>query len=268
MLNVKPFYTFFDGDPVVVDPPVDDPAPDPEGGDPKKSFTQDEVNAMLARERKKVKEQTSKTVTELEQLKKAKGLTETEKATLQIKIDELQTSLMTKEELSKKEQDKIKNQHKKETDILSTDRDTWKDRFTTSQILQSITQAAAEHKAFSPNQIIALLKPMTSLKEVTTEDGTPTGVFQPRVKYPDTDKEGKEVTLDLTVPEAVKRMKETTDKYGNLFTETASGGLGMGAGTAPQGKPDFKTMNMEQYKQARVKQLGLNPFQTFERKPV
>lgn len=256
----KKFVTFFDGEPATPETPEGaDPNANSnplEGGDPKKSFTQDEVNKIIATERKKHEERTKKSVADLETLKKSKSLTDAEKATLQSKIDELQTSLMTKEELAKKEQSKLLNQHKKEVESISGERDTWRDRFTTNEILRTISDAAHANKAFNPNQIIAILRPITTLKEVTTEDGSPTGVFEPRVKYPDTDKEGKKVTLDLTVPEAVKRMKEMTDVYGNLFTETAAGGLGMSGGTAPKGPVDFKNMSIEQYLKQR-ESLGL-----------
>lgn len=257
----KPFSTFFDGDNPETKPEgeVEDDPKLLEGGDPKKSFTQEEVNAILAKDRKKYEEKTKKTVAELENLKKSKSLTENEKSTLQAKIDELNQSLLTKEELAKKEQDKLVSKHKKELETTISERETWKERFTTNEILRSISDEAHANQAFNPSQIIAILKPLTALREVTDEAGAPIGVFEPRVKYPDKDKDGKKVTLDLSVSEAVKRMKETTDVYGNLFRETAAGGLGMGQGQKPSGPVDFKNIkSFDDYKKSRV-QLGLDP---------
>lgn len=263
----KPQHTYFDGEGSPTDPPAeksnsnDDGGGAPnEGGDPKnKSFTQAEVNEMLAKERKRSEERTKKTVEQLEHLKNSKNLSDSEKTTLQAKIDELQTSLMTKEELAKKNEEKLKNMHNKEIEKLTKEKEIWQERFTNSTILRSISDAAHENEAFNPHQVIALLRPMTTLKEKTDADGNPIGIFEPRVKYPDLDKEGKEVTLDLSVPEAVKRMKDTTDKYGNLFKSTAAGGLGMGQGVQGKTGPvDLKSMTPEQYKEYRSR-LGLAP---------
>ena len=46
-----------------------------------------------------------------------------------------------------------------------------------------------------------------------------------KVEFSDTDKEGKPVTLDLTIAEAVKRMSEM-DEYANLFKSEGTGGVG------------------------------------------
>ena len=65
------------------------------------------------------------------------------------------------------------------------------------------------------------------------EDGKPTGDYEPRVAFPDKDKDNKPLTLDLTVAEAVKRMKEL-EKYGNLFEGGKKSGLG-GTGSQTKG---------------------------------
>lgn len=228
----------------------------PGGGDPPKTFTQDELNNILAAERKRNDEKTKKHIADLEKLQKSKSLTENEKSQLQAKIDELNNTLLTKEELAAKERKKLAEEHSKEVANLTKDRDTWKDRFTTTSILRTIGDAANEEGAFNSNQIVALLQPITQLREETDAEGNPTGKYIPRVAYPDMDKDGKQVTLDLTIPEAVKRMKETPERYGNLFKSTMTGGTGSMPTNGAPGTADITKMTPEQYFKHR-KSLGL-----------
>lgn len=230
-----------------------DPNKASEGGDPslvdpnKKSFTQEELNKILAIERKKTQDQTKKTIGELEALKQSKNLTEAEKKSLETKIEELNAQVTTKEELAKREKDKLTSQHQKEKDALTSERDTWRQRYTNETIDRSIIDAASAAGAISHEQIVALVKPITALKE--TEEGS--GIYAPRVKMVDTDKSGKPVTLDLTVSEAVKRMKDTPEKYGNLFKDTAAGGLGISVSGKSKSQADIKNMTPEEYKKWR-----------------
>jgi hypothetical protein len=93
------------------------------------------------------------------------------------------------------------------------------------------------NKAVSVEQIAAILTPKTKLVEKLDDGGRPTGTFEPRVKFADTDKNDKPIVLDITVPEAVKRMREL-DRYANLFEETKKSGIG-GSGSYKSGKtPD------------------------------
>jgi len=84
------------------------------------------------------------------------------------------------------------------------------------------------------------------------DNGEPTGMLAPKVKFPDTDKDGKSVILDLTVTEAVKRMKELTDQYGNLFKGTAAGGIGGSTVPTTGGKIDISKMSQEDYEKNRA----------------
>lgn len=223
----------------------------------KKSFTQDEVNKMLAEDRRKHKAQVDKHVSELEQLKKSKSLNDQERHNLTQKIEELQNSVLTKEQLAAKEQEKLKKTLETTTQELTADRDSWKNRFHTTQIQQAITSEAVQHKAFDSDALIALLEPKTRLVEVIDDDGKATGQFVPKTKYADKDKDGRVVNLDLTVPEVVAKMKENP-RYGYLFESTATAGLGAGTkGGGRGGEVDPGTMNTEQYRAWRKKE-GIN----------
>lgn len=236
------------------DPPVTPPATPPAGD--KKTFTQDELNKILADDRKKHQAQNQKVVLELENLKKSKTLTDKQKEELQTRIDEINNAMMTKEQLAAKDKEKLEKTYKEQLNSVTGERDTWKNRFTNSTINNVIIREAAVADAFDPDSLIALLGPNTRLAEDQDGEGAPLGTFTPKVKFNDTDKEGKQVTLDLTIPEAVKRMKDIP-KYGYLFKNTAVGGLGGNSGAGGPGKkPNVKDMSVSQYREHR-KTLGL-----------
>jgi predicted RNase H-like nuclease (RuvC/YqgF family) len=224
-------------------------------GDANKTFTQEQVNKMLAEDRRKHKAQVDKHVTELEQLKKSKSLSDNERQNLTSKIEELQNSVLTKEQRAQKEQEKLKKDLEQTTQQLTADRDGWKERFHTTQIKQAITSEAAAHKAFDSDALIAILGPNTRLVEVQDDAGNPTGEFVPKTKFKDKDpKEGKDVVLDMTVPEVVARMKEIP-KYGYLFETTAAAGVGAGRQAGGRGgEVDPSTMTTSQYREWRKKE--------------
>ncbi len=222
---------------------------------PNQTFTQEQVNKMLAEDRRKHKAQVDKHVSELEQLRKSKSLSDQERAGLTTKIEELQNSVLTKEQRAAKEQEKLKNDLKTTTEQLTADRDGWKNRFHTTQIKQAITSEAATHKAFDSDALIAILGPSTRLVELHDDANQPTGEFVPKTKFKDRNKEGQEVVLDLTVPEVVSRMKELP-KYGYLFETTAQAGVGANTRAGGRGV-DPADMTPSQYREWRVKE-GLN----------
>jgi chromosome segregation ATPase len=197
-----------------------------------KNFTQDEVNKMLANDRRKHEEKLKKTIEDLETLKKSKSLSEQEKASLTSRIEELQTQIMTKEQLAEKDKQKIEKDYKKQIEQLSSERDAWKSRHDNTLIVNAIQKAAAEHGAFDIGQIVALVRADDPrVAEELDENGESKGIYTPRVKIVDyDDKQKKEVTLDLTITEAVKRMKEKPENF-NLFKDTSQGGLGLDSGT-------------------------------------
>jgi hypothetical protein len=223
----------------------------------KKTFTQDEVNKLLADDRRKHKAQVDKSVAELEQLKKSKSLSDQERHNLAQKIEDLQNSVLTKEQVAAKEQEKLKKTLEHTTKELTEDRDSWKNRFHTTQIQQAITSEAVTHQAFDPDALIALLETKTRLVEVIDDDGKATGQFVPKTKLQDKDKDGRVVTIEMTVPEAVAKMKEQP-KYGYLFKSTAAAGLGAGTqGGGRGGEVDPSSMGTEQYRAWRKKE-GIN----------
>lgn len=221
----------------------------------KKTFTQDDVNKMLAEDRRKHQAKVDANVKELEQLRKAKGLTEKEKETLTKQIEELKATSMSKEELAAKEQKRLKEEAEAKEKTLSLERDTWKNKYYDSTITRALQDGAVAAGAVKPSQIVTLLKGSTRLVEVLDADDQPTGDFIAKVKYDDVDKDGKPVTLDLTVPEVMKLMKGKPEEHGNLFESTLKGGLGGTSGKGGKQK-DTKEMTPKEWAEHR-KTLGL-----------
>ena len=190
-----------------------------------KTFTQEQLDKIIGERLKKAKTDQEKLVAQFTELKKSQNLSEEEKTTLQQHIDDLNSSLSTKEEIAAKEKKELEQKHAKDLDVKVKEAETWKSRFTTSTIERSLIDAAVEHKAVRPQQLVDLLSSKTRLVEEIV-DGRPTGRFVPQIKFEGKDKDGKSVMLDLPVKDAVKQMKGEEDTYGNLFLSDATGGTG------------------------------------------
>ena len=189
---------------------------------------QDELNTMMASNRKKLTQQNTELVTQLEQIKQNANLTADERDELQTRITQLEEQYMSKEELTKRETTKKEREFQKSLEGVTKDRDSWKGRYSTATVERSLQDAAVAAEAVQSAQIVDILRGRTQISEAIV-DGKPTGEYIPVVKFNDTNEEGQSVVLDLTPAEAVKRMKELPNMYGNLFKGTAAGGLGEGS---------------------------------------
>jgi len=243
-LLASPWLAVYEGEEVVVDPVPDPVVKD----DNKPTLTQNQVNKILAEERRKYQAEREKQVVQLQELQKTAGLTAKQKADLEVRIEELNTVNLTKEEQAKREKERLETDYKKQLTTTVGERDNWKTRFTDSQIKREIVDAATQNDGFAPDQFVNQLFPNTRLVEVLDEAGQPSGQYEAKVKFPDL-KEGKPITLDLTVPEAVKRMKEM-DKFHNFFKSNLQSGLGAGRAPGTSNQKDFKKMTSDDYAEA------------------
>ncbi len=237
-------------------PPVTPPAPTPPVTPPPlpKTFTQDEVNTFLAKERKKG-ESTLKQIAEQHEknLKEAmdqKGLTEAKKAELQAQLDEVQAKLYSAEELHKQQLAKLRNDSDQAAKQAQAKAQEWEQRFTSSTIARELQEAAVKHDAFNADQLVALMKPATKMVPVTDAQGQPTGEYQTVVEV------NKNGTKELMTPvKAVEWMKSLPAQFGNLFKSGAAGGAG--SNSAPANAPgqsgpiDWANMTQAQYEALR-----------------
>lgn len=136
----------------------------------------------------------------------------------------------------------------------------WERRYKEATISHALKDAAAAQGAFNAEQVVALLRGMTKLVEITDKaTGKPTDQFKVVVDFPETSpKTGKPVTVEKTPEEAVKRMKELPGTYGNLFVS----GAPEKSTTKQQDPIDVRTLTSAQYREIRntnPERLGLRP---------
>ena len=219
---------------------------------PATGLSQEKVNALIATEKRKYQQNQQNLMAEINALKAKSQLTASERSDLDQRVEKLKEELLTKEQITSRNAEKVKNQHELALSELTSDRDYWKNEHTRSTINNALIGAAVKEDAFNAQQIVAQLGPHTKLEQVLGDDDQPTGKLAPIVRLQDFDKEGKPITLSLSPEEAVKGLKEKPE-YLNLFRGEGVGGLGANTQRNVGGKADLKTLasNAESYRKAR-----------------
>lgn len=188
-------------------------------------FTQSDIDSAVVESGKKQQKLMQKALDELEAVKAKIDLTGGDRANLDEKIADLQNQLLTKEEITSRNETKLKKDSDEALGTLQGRYDALENRYNTETITRAITEAAVAGKAYSTEPLVALLKPQTRLVEIENAEGEKTGKFEARVDYPSKDKDGKDVVMNMTVPEAITQMRET-DSYLNLFLAEGTSGVG------------------------------------------
>jgi len=246
-----------DGDP---DPDPDaDPDPDPsDAGDPSdpdagkaKMFNQEQVDKILQKRLSREVQDKKELAAQLEQFKRAKGLSDEEKTRLQSQIDKLNASMMTKEELATQEKKELESRLTTQLTEVTEKAKHWETKYLSSTKRRALTDAAVQEEAYRPSQLVALLEPMTRLDEVLDEKNNPTGEYVAMITLDSKDGDGNPIKLDLPVRDALREMKKQTEEYGNLFRSGLTGGIGGSAspGTGENGILDVS--NIDKYIQGR-----------------
>lgn len=231
-------------------PPADPPATPPPAD--KKTFTQEEVNAILAKEKREAQSKLDQYHREIEALTSKSTLTAAEKTELESRIETLNNSLKTKEQIAEEEKTKLSKTLTTEKEKAAEEAKRWKTKYTEDRIANELTSAAVANKAKNPKQIIALMRPDTFIQE-RIADGKPTGEFEVLVKMSVTGEDGKSTLIELPASKAIERMAQNEEHF-NLFEGTGASGLGAKTGAGPT---DFKSMlgSMESYQANRAKIL-------------
>jgi hypothetical protein len=219
---------------------------------PGAKFTQDDVNKFVAEERRKLQKQNTELATQLETVKQNANLTAQEREDLQQRIEALQSQFMTKEELAKSEFDKQQKKSKADLEAATGEARKWQGAFSTLFVTNEIRKASADNNAFSGEQMVDYLLPRAELAQQVDDSGKPTGGFVAVVPFTD-EKEGK--TLKMPIGDAMKKMRELPDRYGNFFKGEGVSGSGLtnqGKGSADVG--EFREdMTADQYAAWRKK---------------
>ncbi len=217
---------------------------------------QEKVNKLLAEERRKNQEKIRKLTAEMESFRKNASMTEAEKAELATRLDELNSTLLSKEEIAAKRLKEAKEKAATELETAKQKAQLWQGRFERSLIERTILDAAGPEAVF-PAQFIPVLAPHARVVEKTDDAGHPTDEFEVKVKIKSTDSKGNEVVLDLPVNDAVQDLKKQPT-WQNLFKSAFTAGTGFTPGEkGPGTAKDFTNMSPEEYRKHR-KSLGLS----------
>lgn len=189
---------------------------------------QEELNSIMANNRKNLQQKNQQLIEQLTQLRDQASMSAQAKEELETRIEELQTQYMSKEELSKREVSKQAEKHLKEVEKLTSEAGKWQKMYSHSTIQRALLDAAIEGKALRPSQIVAILGQTTQIVEELDATGQGTGKYKPIVKFNDVDDNNDPITLELSPKEAIKRMKDLPEEYGNLFEGDSASGLGAG----------------------------------------
>ena len=204
-----------------------------EGEEAPKTVPVEEFEAL----KKQAQEAARKHASDLEALKTKHQLSNKEREELDKQVQSLKQEYMTKEELAKEAESKLRKQADDERTNLVKEVETWKGKYHDSTINRALLDAAVANDAYNPNQVIALLRTQTNLVDVE-------GKLEPRVSLTVKDK-----TLALSPTEAVAKMKED-DAFLNLFKVKGKGGHG-GTGNADPTTIDVKNLTPERYRELR-----------------
>lgn len=233
------------------DPPVnsgagagDPPANDDKGN--KATFTPEQqmhINHLLAEEKKASQKTAQSAIEELTLLRTKQNMTATEREEQAKRITKLENDLLSKEDLAKKESNKLKTDYEAQIQTLTTQATTYQQKYVDSTIRRSLVDAAVNHKAYNPGQVLAILMPATSLNDkdevvVTVKDMT---------------EDGKPIVLEMTPEAAVKHLAEK-EEFFNLFLTKGAAGLG---GTTGNGKAiDLAELAKDPVKYRQAKKEG------------
>ena len=245
----------------------------PTGEGEPETFTQEQVDKMLEgrhdqktvdqivedrlnRDRKSREGKNSELIKKLESLQEAAGTSEEQRQSLETQLETLRTDGQTKEQQQVRETARAQKKHEKDLQEATTERDFWKDQFSGQMLQTTIRAAATEHEALpqAHDQLVAILGSKNArIVEGKAEDGKPNGEFHSVVTFQDKDDDGKAIVIDdMPVSDAIKRMKDLPDLFGNLFKTSANGGAGGSTqGGGSPGSKDFATMSMSDYREAR-----------------
>lgn len=222
-------------------------------------FTQDHMNFEIGEARKKANEKNTEMVKQLEELRDRTSTSETLRNELQSQIDDLKKASMTVQQQAEMEMKRLQRTLDSKTKELADEATLWRTQYSQSRISQEIRDAAAKHKALplAIEQLDMLLGNNASLRPIKDSEGKEiTGQFETVVNFRDSDDQGNLVPTILPIEKAVARMRELPQRFGNLFESDQKGGVGggtlMGKSPLAGAAPNFKQMNIEDYKKWRA----------------
>lgn len=212
------------------------------GGGRIKTFTQEEVNSIVAKEKNAFRTKLQEQLDRVNTLAEEKNLSEQARSALAEQKTELEASLMTAQQKAEAEKKAAETKFQGELDKAQQDSKAWRSRFEVQMKDTAILAAAGKHAAYNPTQLLGLVSPLTTVEEIKDSDGNATGKFGTVVKTAimEKGKDGKEALTEkaLSVDDYVGYLKGRKE-YQNLFLSSRPGGTGhkqgSGGGKAGEG---------------------------------
>jgi hypothetical protein len=234
-------------------------------------FSQEDVNRIVAADRRKLEEALKKTEAVNKELLASKNLTEQERKSLEDNLSAVQGQLRTKEQQAAIDRKAMEEAHAAALSETEEKGRLWEALYRDSTIDRELIDAGSKNDAWQPSQIMTQLRPWTRLIEVVDEKtNKSTGRYKVVVDFPDVNATTGDPEMTTRSPEeAVKRMKELPDIYGNLFKANVASGIGAnstgGASLGGDGKLTAKqisSLSPAKYREIRREHpeyLGLRP---------
>lgn len=227
-----------------------------------RAFSQEDINKYLADDRRKHTEKYKKLEGSYQEMLADKNLASEQRAKLEGDLLDLQKTFRTKEQQAEYERKQDKERFVQEVTGYKEAATRWESMYKDSVIQRSLQDAAVAAESFNPTQIVGLLRPVTQMRPATDEEGNELdNQMIPMIDFPDIDeKTGKQIITLRTPAEAVQRMKELPEYYGNLFRANVVSGIGAGAATGTTtgegGRVDVTKLTAEQYRKMRTENPG------------
>lgn len=221
-----------------------------------KTFSQSDLNTFLAEDRRKHQEKIKGLEDGYKKILADTNLQKEQRAKLEAELQDVQASQRTKEQQAEYERKQEHERYVTEMETVKDQSKQWETLFKNSVVDRSLQDAAITHEAFNPTQIMGLLRPMTRMQEKKDDSGNPLGLFSPVIDFLDINETNGEQETTLRTPEeAVQRMKELPQLYGNLFRSNVVSGIGSGSATggvrSGEGRIDPTKLTPEQYRKIR-----------------
>lgn len=220
------------------------------------AFTQEDVNKFLAEDRRKHQEKYTKLEASFQSIMQNKGLADAERAKAAAELEDLQKSFRTREQQMEFDKKQAVAKYESELGEWKQKAGKWEVMYKDQVIETSLQSAAIGGDAFNASQIVGLLRPITELRPELDKEGRETGRLVPMIDFPDVDeKTGDPIKTLRTPQDAVKRMKDLPQQFGNLFKSNVVSGVGAGTaagtGVPASGTVDARKLTPEQYRKIR-----------------
>jgi len=247
-----PALTCFDGDPDAEAAAAEAAAAEAAAA-ANKTFTQEQVNKMLAEDKRKHKLQLEKTEKQLNEILESKNLSETERSKAEEAREDILKQLRTREEQAREDKKKLAGEYEIRLTAAEKRAVEAEKKYEESTIARSLQDAAVANDAFNPSILVTYLRGDAKLD----------AVGNPMIKVTVTKEDGTTEEGLMTPMDAVARMKNDPDHFGGMFKSNIVSGVGGNSGGpngGKNGKVNVKKLSTEEYMRLRKEdpsKLGL-----------